>query len=248
MTGRWPSRDPIEEEGGVNLYGFAGNRSVDSIDYLGLFGPDAETNTKWAQEQAGAGKIGQDAVQFVRNGNFKGHSDFVNFNQIKKPDFDFNRADNDEFRARPGSLGVHFRNRATNFAEARKAINICDERQFELEMHGVQDYHSHWAKGFINGHKSPGVIWRTGDMKTTRNYHSVLNGQYYLSPDLDNEAHARANEDTKILLREWKDNCCVVVTGRSIINWVGTKSWKKRDDVVEPECCQDWKPEEWESE
>ena len=35
-TGRWLSRDPIGEEGGVNLYGFVGNSSVNSIDLLGL--------------------------------------------------------------------------------------------------------------------------------------------------------------------------------------------------------------------
>ena len=36
VTGRWPSRDPIEEEGGVNLYGFVGNDGVGNIDLLGL--------------------------------------------------------------------------------------------------------------------------------------------------------------------------------------------------------------------
>jgi uncharacterized protein RhaS with RHS repeats len=35
-TGRWPSRDPIEEEGGVNLYGFIGNDGVNESDVLGL--------------------------------------------------------------------------------------------------------------------------------------------------------------------------------------------------------------------
>jgi len=34
-TGRWPSRDPIEEEGGLNLYGFVGNSAVDDVDVLG---------------------------------------------------------------------------------------------------------------------------------------------------------------------------------------------------------------------
>ena len=33
--GRWPSRDPIEEEGGVNLYGFVGNSPTMSIDVKG---------------------------------------------------------------------------------------------------------------------------------------------------------------------------------------------------------------------
>jgi RHS repeat-associated protein len=35
--GRFLSRDPIEEEGGVGLYGFVGNGPVDSIDSFGLW-------------------------------------------------------------------------------------------------------------------------------------------------------------------------------------------------------------------
>ena len=35
-TGRWLSRDPIEEQGGVNLYGFVGNDGVNHWDVLGL--------------------------------------------------------------------------------------------------------------------------------------------------------------------------------------------------------------------
>ena len=35
LTGRWPSRDPIEEWGGLNLYGFVGNDGVNWIDVLG---------------------------------------------------------------------------------------------------------------------------------------------------------------------------------------------------------------------
>jgi hypothetical protein len=36
VTGRWPSRDPIEEEGGVNLYGFVRNDGSNSWDVLGM--------------------------------------------------------------------------------------------------------------------------------------------------------------------------------------------------------------------
>ena len=36
VTGRWPNRDPIEEEGGTNLYAFAGNDGITQWDYLGL--------------------------------------------------------------------------------------------------------------------------------------------------------------------------------------------------------------------
>ena len=35
VTGRWPSRDPIGEIGGVNLYGFVGNEPMNNVDYLG---------------------------------------------------------------------------------------------------------------------------------------------------------------------------------------------------------------------
>jgi len=37
----WPSRDPIEEDGGVNLYGFVGNDGVNSWDYLGMCKEDS---------------------------------------------------------------------------------------------------------------------------------------------------------------------------------------------------------------
>ena len=34
--GRWPSMDPTEEEGGLNLYGFVGNDGINFSDFLGL--------------------------------------------------------------------------------------------------------------------------------------------------------------------------------------------------------------------
>jgi RHS repeat-associated protein len=36
VTGRWPSRDPLQERGGTNLYGFVGNDGVNYVDRLGL--------------------------------------------------------------------------------------------------------------------------------------------------------------------------------------------------------------------
>jgi RHS repeat-associated protein len=36
VSGRWPSRDPIEEEGGINLYAFVENDGVNMQDLLGL--------------------------------------------------------------------------------------------------------------------------------------------------------------------------------------------------------------------
>jgi hypothetical protein len=54
---QWPSRDPIEEQGGYNLYGFIGNDGVDWWDLLGL-----DPNGSWdTPEEAYA-----DAVAYVR--------------------------------------------------------------------------------------------------------------------------------------------------------------------------------------
>ena len=36
VTGRWPSRDPIEERGGANLYSYTSNQPTTSFDTLGL--------------------------------------------------------------------------------------------------------------------------------------------------------------------------------------------------------------------
>jgi RHS repeat-associated protein len=44
QLGRWINRDPIEEAGGINLYGFVGNNGVSGIDPLGLhFQPPVTT-------------------------------------------------------------------------------------------------------------------------------------------------------------------------------------------------------------
>jgi RHS repeat-associated protein len=37
VTGRWPSRDPIEERGGINLYGFGSNSPINGFDSDGRF-------------------------------------------------------------------------------------------------------------------------------------------------------------------------------------------------------------------
>jgi len=43
VTGRWPSRDPIEEEGGINIYNFVGNNSINKWDNLGnAMGPEGD--------------------------------------------------------------------------------------------------------------------------------------------------------------------------------------------------------------
>ncbi len=60
LTGRWPSRDPIEEEGGVNLYGFVENRGTSSIDFLGKMPQFIDT----PHTQPGIPRVGDGEVSF----------------------------------------------------------------------------------------------------------------------------------------------------------------------------------------
>jgi integrase/recombinase XerD len=66
VTGRWPSRDPIEERGGVNLYGFVYNDPEGWFDYLGRE-PRRNLNVNIHRDSSvppalgGADKIGLDS-------------------------------------------------------------------------------------------------------------------------------------------------------------------------------------------
>jgi len=60
VTGRWPSRDPIAERGGVNLYGFVQNNSLNAIDYIGLkktFVPVLQSDNIGWKEQLGTNSL-----------------------------------------------------------------------------------------------------------------------------------------------------------------------------------------------
>ena len=62
-TGRWMSRDPIGEAGGLNLQGFIGNDGINAVDYLGLIStaPGAKA-TALTFGTAGLMFLGREAV------------------------------------------------------------------------------------------------------------------------------------------------------------------------------------------
>ncbi|HEX5221178.1 MAG TPA: RHS repeat-associated core domain-containing protein [Verrucomicrobiae bacterium] len=68
---RFINRDPIQEEGGINLYGFVGNNPVSEFDPLGLFYSSANTPTgqavmAWAMESVAAGIAARGVAESAR--------------------------------------------------------------------------------------------------------------------------------------------------------------------------------------
>jgi RHS repeat-associated protein len=53
LTGRWPSRDPIQEMGGLNLYGFVSNGGINSVDVLGAIKKGDNWEVKLGKEKCG---------------------------------------------------------------------------------------------------------------------------------------------------------------------------------------------------
>jgi RHS repeat-associated protein len=73
-TGRWPSRDPIEERGGINLYGFVGNGGVNLVDIFGLSWSDPKNSADSGDEWPGSlngGKAGCDCGEKPRTVSFR---------------------------------------------------------------------------------------------------------------------------------------------------------------------------------
>ena len=74
LTGRWHSKDPLEEDGGVNLYGFVGNDGVGVIDVLGLV-PVKKTIQEANRTEAKWGERGVDPFH-GDNKDAPGHNRF----------------------------------------------------------------------------------------------------------------------------------------------------------------------------
>jgi uncharacterized protein RhaS with RHS repeats len=65
VTGRWPSRDPIEEDGGTNLYAFVGNDGVGKLDLLGM------ERTMWKCKQWGETLVWATRLEIVERWEFQ---------------------------------------------------------------------------------------------------------------------------------------------------------------------------------
>lgn len=123
VFGRWLSRDPIKENGGLNLYGFVRNSSVCSWDFLGLFGSGKMYNGVY----------------------FAGHSDFFG-NDIFNYNLEDDAWDSNPFT--PWGMHRHFRSRLAVKRALSDSVPECDKDLTERLLHQLQDTFVHWAGGW----------------------------------------------------------------------------------------------------
>ena len=198
LTGRWPSRDPIEEEGGSNLYGICENNLVNGIDKQGMFNFDT---TRTNEEINAQPNLTNDEKGKIVAKAFKGHGDFYRYGRHDKgvnkcsdakskgvdpiTHFNWNLADDesaDEVGKPPNYKNkdeYHFLLTSQAEVKVKEAINDCDKRKFVLYMHSLQDSYVHRGRGhktstYKSGKKFAAHAWNkdefTGEMLTGENY------------------------------------------------------------------------------
>jgi hypothetical protein len=98
----------------------------------------------------------------------------------------------------PFATGNHFQRKQKSEEQLAEAVEECDEAKFQSRMHRLQDYWTHYRKGFrwgpIRHRRAPGGGWG-----------HVFNGGW---PDRDNRAFELAQAATSKWLKEWLQKCC----------------------------------------
>ena len=147
VTGRWPSRDPIGERGGANIYVFVENNSMNYIDILGLEvgGGDYRNilNALAAILFAVTGdSLGADML--LHYGNATGDIYKLNYKQVKKLTF---------------SPKLSIYNYSVISKAMRTCLKDCKDVDFETqsELYGVTSAYGNNALGQFNIEVSGGI-------------------------------------------------------------------------------------------
>ena len=192
QSSRWTSRDMYGEYFSRNLYVFLKNISQ-STDVLGLFDDGyvyecVRTEGRWERDEGGHVYWVELCVQWERRqSEYKGHSQFAN-NGTCCP-FDFTKEDHSFGSSpyTPWGIWKHFRSREDIEPDLIKAISECDADAFESLMHQYQDTRTHYDKGYR--------WWTLGHLFAGT------------APDMDNEAWALAEKDTRKFVDRWMSQC-----------------------------------------
>jgi len=140
-SGKWLSRDPIQEQGGLNIYGFVGNNPVNSTDEFGLWSRD-EWKGKRGDYTGTACKDGEDDTTKKLAEYITGDSgDSYSAIKIKGDTYDVSRLL--EKLERKIRLNVVY-------ATARMGIGFARSNYYDGGEEWINEYYSGKSKIFTN--------------------------------------------------------------------------------------------------
>ena len=131
---------------------------------------------------------------------YAGHKDFVNLSEYG---FDY---DLEDYRVSSTPYlhpGFHFQSMDDSATQVNNAVEKCDSPEFQSRMHRLQDFYTHYEKGYRWDPLGPGNIPGSG-------WGHFFDGSW---PDRDNRAWVRAQAESLRWVTKWLDKCCVCAKG-----------------------------------
>ena len=148
--GRWLSRDPIDEQGGLNLYGFVNNDPVNRVDWLGQWGSDVHLyeTLNWASQSGyppeASWNIGlaDDGVDGGWFGEGRGWNPIIG-----DQSYHFNRNLNGGRDSRLEHYVKHLQNAKALCTWPRNDFPINAAEELGISLHPLQDWFAHGDYG-----------------------------------------------------------------------------------------------------
>ena len=210
VTGRWPSRDPIGERGGVDLYTFVWNNGISWLDFRGLWGDGNHGNPN--------------APEATR-----GHSDFPGNGQVNL-EFDYTKEDHTPTTNPFVAPWRHFRPLDDSERDLADACRTCTQFRFERAAHQMQDFFSHFGQGYRTlGRNKCGVdsIGHLDDSIEYWKWQHIIWKRKPNYPEPDNATHYKdafeaAKGRTQMWVDRWKKCCRPQLDGQGRWFWEPT--------------------------
>ena len=145
--GRWLSRDPIEEDGGANLYRLLGNEPVGRTDYLGLWSKNVHYgNTKRWSRNLGFSERAAEAIGPAEEGLDYGATSFMPIIGDHRYHFNRNRNSTD---SRLALFRAHIREAKLSCLDSSGSGSRPEEacQKLGTGLHPLQDWVAHGDYG-----------------------------------------------------------------------------------------------------
>jgi|GEM_PF-5164000 len=153
--------------------------------------------THWhaeAARQSGGGIPAAEYTEVVTEERYvRGQPDFPNIRDRGKECFNWNKEDKIKNPLNPRYSKFHFQDFATSAAQVRQAIENCDIDAMNSAMYRLQDFFSHWEKGY----RWDPSNWQFGHLWDGK------------TPDQDDDAFIEAEKITIAALGLWNESCCL---------------------------------------